>query len=237
VAIRVPAHPVARALIEAAAIPVAAPSANLFSRPSPTRAEHVLHDLQGRIDMVIDGGATPVGVESTVLDLSAPVPTVLRPGAISLEMLREVMPNVDISGTDLEIGDRNDDEQPRPSPGMMSKHYAPRAPLTLFSGDADAALDALLESARDAASNGRRVGVLVAREDVEAFGGFPVQLVEMGSRSDIAGIATRLYAALRQLDGAGVDVILARDVNDDGGLARAIRDRLRRAASAHVQVG
>jgi L-threonylcarbamoyladenylate synthase len=235
VAIRVPAHPVARELLEAVALPIAAPSANLFSRPSPTRAEHVLQDLEGRIDLVIDGGATDVGVESTVLDLTSANPTVLRPGAVTLEMLRELLPNVCTARQDLEVG-ASDEGRPKTSPGMMPKHYAPRAPLTLFSGNPDAALDALVERARNTAADGRRVGVLVTREDVDAFGGFPVQLAEMGTREDLAGIAARLYAALRQLDAAGVDLIFARDVGADDGLGRAIRDRLRRAASEHVHV-
>jgi L-threonylcarbamoyladenylate synthase len=229
VAIRVPAHAVARALLEAAAIPIAAPSANLFSRPSPTRAEHVLQDLDGRIDMIIDGGATTVGLESTVLDLTTSAPTVLRPGAVTIEALRELLPNVCVR-------DPRDRDAPAASPGLLSKHYSPRAPLTLFSGPRDAALDALIGRAGRAASEGRRVGVLVTRDDVDAFGDFPVQLAEMGTREDLQGIATRLYAALRQLDAAGVDVILALDLDADAGLGLAIRDRLRRAASEHVRV-
>lgn len=229
VAIRVPAHPVARALLDAAQIPIAAPSANLFSRPSPTRAEHVLQDLDGRIDMLIDGGATDVGVESTVLDLTSASPTVLRPGAVTLEMLSELLP-------DVRIREIRADGGPVPSPGTMSKHYSPRAPLMLFSGNPQAALDALVQRAREAAAAGRRVGVLVTREDVDAFGDFPAQLAEIGTAGDLATIAARLYAALRQLDAAGVDIILARDVEADDGLGRAIRDRLHRAASERVHV-
>jgi L-threonylcarbamoyladenylate synthase len=228
VAVRVPGHPVARALLEAAKIPIAAPSANLFSRPSPTRAEHVLQDLSGRIDMVIDGGPADVGVESTVLDLTSREPTILRPGAVTVEALRELLPVVRLAGAGLEVGPY---DRPYPAPGMMPKHYAPRAPLTLFTGEGDAALDALVASAREAAAHGQRVGVLVLREDVDAFGDFPVRVAEMGSADDIAGVAARLYAALRELDAAGVDVIFARSVAGSEGLARAIGDRLHRAAS------
>ena len=227
VAVRVPAHPVARVLLEAAAIPIAAPSANLFSRPSPTRAAHVLQDLDGRIDMLIDGGNTDVGLESTVLDVTGAAPVVLRAGAVTLEMLRELLPNVSVRQSASAGG-------PMPSPGMMAKHYAPRAPLILFSGDADLALNALVRRAQEAAAQGQRVGVLVTREDVDAFGDFPVQLAEMGTRDDLAGIAARLYAALRQLDAAGVDVILARNIPAADGLGRAIRDRLQRAASDQI---
>jgi L-threonylcarbamoyladenylate synthase len=234
VGVRVPAHPVAHALLEAARIPIAAPSANLFSRPSPTRAQHVLDDLRGRIDMVIDAGATDVGVESTVLDLTSSPPIVLRPGAVTLEMLQAVIPGVRMRAAAREDGAAG--QGPQASPGLMSKHYAPRAPLTLFSGSADATLDAIVERAREAAAAGQRVGVLVPREDVNAFGEFPVQVVEIGTAGDLAGVAARLYAALRQLDAAGVDVILARDLTEDEGLGRAIRDRLRRAASERVEV-
>ena len=231
VAIRVPAHPVARALLAAAQIPIAAPSANLFSRPSPTRAEHVLQDLDGRIDMVIDGGATDVGVESTVLDLTAELPTVLRPGAVTEEMLGELLPNI---RADLKV--RASADRPHKSPGLLSKHYAPRTPMILFGGDRDRALDALVERARSASAAGQRIGALVAREDVDAFGDFPVRVVEIGAEGDMEAIAARLYAALRELDASGVDVILARDVEGNEGLARAIRDRLHRAATERITV-
>lgn len=231
VAIRMPAHPVARALLETAQIPVAAPSANLFSRPSPTRAAHVLQDLEGRIDLVIDGGPTMVGVESTVLDLTSDLPVVLRPGAVTLEMLREIVPEVRgrVEGDPGKAG-------AYPSPGLMSKHYSPRAPMTLFTGRRDAVVDALVKRARQAAADGRRVGVLVMREDVDGFGDFPVRLAEMGTSADLAAVASRLYAAMRELDAAGVDVIFARDIDSEDGLGQAIRDRLHRAASEIVRL-
>jgi L-threonylcarbamoyladenylate synthase len=227
VGVRIPAHAVARALLDAARIPVAAPSANLFSRPSPTKASHVLEDLSGRIDMVLDGGPTTVGVESTVLDLSSDPPRILRPGAITLESLRQVLPDV--------AGPGQEPQAPgaMPSPGMLSKHYAPRAPLTLYEGRREAALDRLVNDARAAALQGKIVGVLVAREDVDEFGDFPVRLSEIGSEHDLSGVATRLYAALRELDAAGVDVILARGLSSEG-LGLAIRDRLRRAAAGRI---
>lgn len=227
VAIRVPAHPVALALLEAARIPIAAPSANLFSRPSPTRADHVLADLNGRIDLVIDGGPTMVGVESTVLDLTDDVPTVLRPGAVSVEMLKELLPDVR-TRTDA-VGEAR-------SPGLLSKHYAPRTPLILFAGSPDATLTALVARARAEAAAGRRVGVLVTREDLDAFGDFPVRVAEIGSSADQTGVAARFYAALRELDAANIDLILAREVGGDEGLGRAVRDRLTRAASERVEV-
>jgi L-threonylcarbamoyladenylate synthase len=228
VAVRIPAHPVAQALLSAARIPVAAPSANRFSRPSPTRAEHVLEDLDGRIDMVIDAGATIMGVESTVLDLTTDPPVVLRPGAVTLEALQRVLPGVRAAP------DRLTDTA-MPSPGLMPKHYAPRAPMTLFRGQAEAARRALAAAARDAIRAGRRVGVLATAGDAGALEGMAVVVAGLGSDADAEAISARLYAALRELDAAHVDVILARDASRDDGLWRALRDRLHRAATHIVE--
>jgi L-threonylcarbamoyladenylate synthase len=236
VGIRAPAHPVARELLEAAAIPIAAPSANLFSRPSPTRAEHVLHDLDGRIDMVIDGGPTEVGVESTVLDLTADVPTVLRPGAVTIEMLRELLPNV-LSRADLQAGSMSGvgadlEVGPTPSPGMLSKHYSPKAPLTLYEGPR--AVERLAGVVAEAIVRGQEVGVLVPREHVPRFEGMGVRVADLGPAADVPAMASRLYAAMRDLDVAGVDAIFALGIEADGGLAAALRDRLRRAAAGRI---
>ncbi len=233
VAIRVPAHPVARALLLAASVPVAAPSANLFSRPSPTLAAHVLDDLDGRIDMVVDGGPTQVGVESTVLDLTVDPPVVLRPGAVSVEMLRTVVPAVRLPAGPLHGTRPIADGEPMASPGMLSKHYAPRAPMTIYQGETAAVRQALVAAARDAIAAGQRVGVLATTEDVPVLSGVPVVIAELGSEHDVEAIAAGLYAALRRLDAAQVDIILMRDVSRDEGLWLAVRDRLHRAA-AHV---
>ncbi|MBF8299869.1 MAG: Threonylcarbamoyl-AMP synthase [Acidobacteria bacterium] len=227
VAVRVPAHPVARALLLAASLPVAAPSANLFSRPSPTLAAHVLDDLNGRIDMVLDAGPTPVGVESTVLDLTVNPPLVLRPGAISVEMLRTVVPSVQLGAIRATTGGR----EPMASPGLLTKHYAPRAPMTIYQGDPSAVRQALCAAAREAVEAGRRVGVLTTTEDAPMLSGVPVVIAELGSEHDVETVAARLYAALRALDAAQVDMILTRDVSSDEGLWRAVRDRLHRAAA------
>jgi L-threonylcarbamoyladenylate synthase len=233
VAVRVPAHPVARALLTAAGVPVAAPSANLFSRPSPTRASHVLDDLNGRIDVILDGGPTDVGVESTVLDLSSEVPTILRPGAISREMLQEFLPRVERrSAAERALGSM-------PSPGMLERHYSPRAPLTLYEGAAREAVAQLIGDARAAIAAGARVGIMAADEDREALAGLVTELAGLetrltiaylGSEGDLSTVASRLYAVVRELDSTGVDRILARGFPGEDGLATAIQDRLRRAA-------
>jgi L-threonylcarbamoyladenylate synthase len=232
VAIRVPAHPVARALLRAAAIPVAAPSANLFSRPSPTRAEHVLEDLDGRIDMLIDGGTTDVGLESTVLDLTVDPPRVLRAGAIGLEALRTVLP----TATTLASRSSSDNSAPKTSPGLLTKHYAPRAPLTIYRGETGRAREALRLAATAAISAGRRVGVLATSEDAATLHSLPIVLADLGRDDSAETVASRLYSALRELDMARVDLVLARDVDQDAGLWRAIGDRLRRAAASVIDV-
>ena len=208
VAVRVPAHPVARALLDEVRIPVAAPSANLFSRPSPTRASHVLEDLDGRIDMVLDGGTTQVGVESTVLDLSGDAPLVLRPGAVTLDMLRPLLPDVGMRGGPAIAG-------PQRSPGLLDKHYSPRAPLTLYVGAPARVAERIRTDADAAGAAGRRVGLLVPD-------------------ADPAVMAARLYAALRDFDAAGVDDIFASLPPSADGLSPAVADRLRRAAAGRI---
>jgi L-threonylcarbamoyladenylate synthase len=236
VAVRVPAHPVARALIAAADVPVAAPSANLFSRPSPTLASHVIDDLDGRIDLVVDGGPTPIGVESTVLDLTGDTPTVLRPGAVTIEMLRKVVRRVQMSTGVVEGRDFAPDAA-TPSPGMLEKHYSPRAMLTLFEGDATAALESLMESAGSTLAEGKSVGIIAAEEDRPALAalGSPDRLLLrlIGSQDAPDVVALKLYATLRELDASGADVILVRGVPNHG-LGAAVQDRLRRAAAGRI---
>ena len=232
VAVRVPSHPVARALLEATRLPIAAPSANLFSRPSPTTAAHVLEDLDGRIDMIVDGGATDVGVESTVVDLTGEVPEMLRPGAIGIDALRRVAPAAIARGASTTAASG----EAMPSPGMLSKHYAPRARLMLYRGKEGPVATAMRHAAEDALAQGRRVGVLATTEDAQALRGLTIALADLGRAGDMPRLAARLYAALRELDAQHVDLILVRDPGGDDDLARAIRDRLQRAAAEIVAV-
>lgn len=211
VGIRIPSHPVARALLREAAIPVAAPSANLFSRPSPTRAAHVRDDLDGRIELIVDGGATTMGVESTVLDLSGDVPRVLRPGGVTVEQLRDLIGEVDVREV------VSDGSSAQASPGLLLKHYSPRAPLTLYEGEPGDALVALEADARAAREAGRVVIVL-----------------DFGADADVTQIAAGLYDRLRSADAAHPDLILARGCSAREGLGRAITDRLRRAAAGRI---
>jgi L-threonylcarbamoyladenylate synthase len=226
VAIRVPSHPIAQALLQSARLPIAAPSANRFSKPSPTRAAHVLADLRGRIDLIVDGGPTSVGLESTVLDLAHQPPTVLRPGAIDAATLRSILPDVRLRSSPAERGTTG-----MPAPGMLPKHYAPATPLTLFEGDRASAIAEIVESARRHRERGQSVAILAFGEDLEQLRALRAQLVDLGSEGDPPAVASRLYAALREGDELGVDVLLVRNITTDHPLSMAIQDRLRRAAS------
>ncbi len=227
VAVRVPAHRVARALIRAADVPIAAPSANRFGRISPTCADHVLADLEGRIELLLDGGCTTVGLESTVLSLVGEVPSILRPGGISYEALSGVLGEVVLAPSAVP------DETRLVSPGTSAKHYAPRARVILYRGEQLQVLKAMRRDALGFLAAGEKVGLLLAEEDGQEMGELPVILQDMGSLASMTEIAQHLYSALRALDGAGVTIILARDVGTEG-LGLAIRDRLTRAASGHV---
>lgn len=227
VAVRVPAHPIARALIRAAGVPIAAPSANRFGRLSPTRAADVLADLEGRIDVVLDGGPTTVGLESTVLSLVG-TPTILRPGGVSREALEAILGPVAV----WERSPQALEALPE-SPGLLLQHYAPRAPLLLYQGAPAALRAALLAEARRYQQENVRVGLLLAAEDVPFFADEEWLIEVAGSVADLETVARQLFAALRALDAAGAGVILARDFGV-AGLGLAIRDRLTRAAGGRV---
>lgn len=229
VGVRVPSAPVAQALLRKAGVPVAAPSANRFMHTSPTRAEHVLADPDGRIDCLLDGGPCEVGVESTVLDLTVTPARVLRPGGVTLEALRAVLGAVE--GPSAEV---RPPQGIAAAPGQMERHYAPRAALVVFDTQGAAALDAIREQAREALANGKRVGALLADEEAEPLVSLGVTVARLGPAGDLASISRQLYAALRALDAAGVDLILAHTFGTEG-LGLAIRDRLRRAAGGALR--
>ncbi|HPT83512.1 MAG TPA: L-threonylcarbamoyladenylate synthase [Limnochordia bacterium] len=217
VAVRVPDHPVALALLQAVSFPLAAPSANLSGRPSPTRAEHVLQDLQGRIPAVLDGGETGWGVESTVLDCTEYPFRLLRPGGVTLEELRELVP--------VSFGAAEPGEEPPRSPGMKYAHYAPQAEVFLVSGPT--AADKIQELSESFLAKGQKVGVLTWDERARLYPGLTV--LSMGPEGDLPGLASRLYHLLRRADELGLEVLFAEGVPEER-LGLAIMNRLRKAA-------
>ena len=237
VAVRMPVHPVALALIRAAGVPVAAPSANRSGRPSPTTAAHVLEDMNGRIPMILDGGACEVGVESTVLDVTVSPPMILRPGGVTREMLEAVIGPVALDPALSEQAAR-----PR-SPGMKYTHYAPTAPMTLYEGEPGLVGARVMADAKRLAALGQRVGVLCSEEwrvawthrQTEVPASIPgsVLPIAVGSRTMPGSAASGIFAALREFDAAQVDVILAEGVLETG-IGQAVMNRLRKAAGGNI---
>ena len=217
VGVRVPAHPVAHALLQAAALPVAAPSANRYTELSPTSAEHVERALGDRVDLILDAGPTRVGIESTVVDVSGALPELLRPGTISLDELRAVVGDVRVASD----ATRDDPVAPRRAPGMVERHYAPRARLVPFAPERRAAA---AHDAADATDAGQRVGALLLAP-LDAPLRHPVRMP-----ADPAAYASRLYAALHALDESGCDLVLV-ELPPETPAWAGVRDRLRRAAS------
>ena len=205
VALRMPRHPVAAALLTVANLPIAAPSANRFGRPSPTCAEHVIDDLGDRVDLILDAGPTPMGVESTVLDLTQTPPAILRPGGVSREELEKVLGDVRVAaGVSEEVARKG-----LAGPGMTLKHYAPRTPMELF--ETEHQLEA---RAKELRGQGKRIGTVA-------------------SSTDASALARTLFAQLRDLEAQGVDVILC-VLPSAAGIGLAVRDRLLRAAGLPI---
>jgi L-threonylcarbamoyladenylate synthase len=225
VAVRQPAHPIAVALITAAGLPIAAPSANLFSHPSPTTAQHVLHDLDGRVELILNGGPTPLGLESTVLDLTVNPPALLRPGGVSAEALRELIPNLMVSHRLLKANETAS------SPGQMLKHYSPTAPLSLYIGPRQAVLARMRLAAHHYLAEGKTVALLLTTSEAAAFAGLGTAIFDLGE--NLETVAQRLFSGLRHLDAQTPDIILAHDFGRQG-LGLAVWDRLFRAAQGRI---
>ena len=231
VAVRCPSHPLAQALIRAAQTPIGAPSANRFSHTSPTTAQHVWADLAGRIDLILDGGPTTIGVESTVLDLTQPVPTLRRPGGVTVEALTAVLGQIQIP----EQKSVDESAETLPSPGMMDRHYAPSTPLWLFSGGDTAVRQAMAEMAQQQTAAGKVVALMIAAEDRPFFAEHNGPVGVVGSLNNLDQVAQQLFHTIRQLDTPKTDLILARDYPEEQ-IGRALRDRLRRAAEQHIKI-
>lgn len=221
VAVRMPAHPVAQALIRAAGVPVAAPSANRFMRTSATTAAHVLEDLGGRIPLILDGGPADAGIESTVVRVDDGNVTVLRPGAVTVEALEQHL------GRPVEVAVPKAAVGAMASPGMLERHYAPRARLHY---DESASPAQVVERAMFAAEGGTSVGLLLAEEDrIPGLSSY-IQVRRLGRERDLEQVARMLFATLRELDSVGVDEVYVRAFPRQGA-GLAVHDRLRRASA------
>lgn len=223
VAVRMPRHKTALELIRAAGGFVAAPSANISGRPSPTLAKYVQEDMDGRIDMIIDGGMIEIGLESTIIDLTEAVPIILRPGFITKEMLQAVIGDVQIDRTLLD----GDSIQIPKAPGMKYRHYAPKGDLTIVEGEPERVAEYINKSYYASHEEGKRVGVIATLENMDRYHSDCVKCI--GSRQDEEGIAKELYRILREFDDEEVEVILSESFHTTG-MGQAIMNRLLKAA-------
>lgn len=226
VAIRFPAHPDAQRLIAAAETPIAAPSANRSGKPSPTTAKHVFEDMDSRIPLILDGGECLVGVESTVVDMTGPVPHILRPGGITAEQIAQVAGASEVDSAVMRP--LAEGEKPR-SPGMAHRHYAPNGQLTVFTGDSDRVIQRIQSEYDCAKANGSRPLILSMEAHVASYGDRRIE--SLGA--DETAMAHRLFALLRDADHMEADVLFAEGVEAKG-VGLAVMNRLGRAAAFHI---
>ena len=227
VAVRMPSHPAALELIRQAGVYVAAPSANTSGRPSPSMAEHVYEDLQGKIDYIIDGGEVDIGIESTIVDMTGSVPMILRPGYITPEMLEQVVGHVETDPAIMGVG-----QNVRPkAPGMKYTHYAPRGELTIVEGEPEAVAERINALVLEKQAAGYRVGVLATAETKDKYVADTV--LSMGQRSEPITVSARLYSCLREFDTLGMDYMYTESFAGDS-LGNAIMNRLLKAAGHRV---
>lgn len=225
VAVRMPSDEVARALIDVGGGYIAAPSANTSGRPSPTMAEHVEEDLTGRIDMILDGGPVSIGLESTILDMTVTPPMILRPGAITKEMLEACIGEVTVDKAVIKPNQR-----PK-APGMKYRHYAPKADLSIVEGEMSKVISKINELAAEQVKAGHKVGIIGTEESVANY--ICGDVKSIGTRGDESTIAVHLFAILREFDADQVDYIYSESFDTEG-IGSAIMNRLLKAAGHHV---
>ncbi len=227
VAIRLPAHPIARDIIAASGTYIAAPSANISGRPSPTDAKHVIEDLSGRIDMIVDGGSIEIGLESTIVDLTEDIPTILRPGYITFEMLQQVLRNVEMDkGLTADI---KADVRPK-APGMKYRHYAPKADMVILEGSTENVLKEMKKLVNEQQQKGHKVGVMLIDEHAKEINADCI--ISIGSNNN--DVARHLFAALRKFDNEEVDIIYSEAFSSEG-IGQAVMNRLLKAAGHKIR--
>lgn len=227
VAIRMPDNEIALKLLRSVNIPIAAPSANTSGRPSPTNSEHVLEDLDGKVDIVIDGGVTGVGLESTVLDLTCQMPMILRPGGVTQEDLTRVLGEVE---NDPAIETMKENIKPK-SPGQKYRHYSPIADMEIFSGDIDSVIKEINEKSEQYSKKDLKIGIMATDETIDKYSS--INKISVGSRKNLETIATNLFHVLREFDKLDVDVILSEGV-EESQIGKAIMNRMKKAAGGNI---
>ena len=232
VAVRMPVHKTALQFIIASGGYIAAPSANISGRPSPTIAKYVVEDMNGRIDMIIDGGDSGIGLESTIVDLTSDTPMILRPGYITYDMIEKVLGRLCEDPT-LMSGECK--EKPK-APGMKYRHYAPKGDLKIVKGDSDRVVRFINEAVSKSLGEGKNVGIIATEENMSLYeaSSDSVVIKSVGSRADEDMIAHRLYSILREFDDENIEFIFSESF-DDGGLGQAIMNRLLKAAGYHIE--
>ncbi len=227
VAVRMPDHPVAQAIIEAGGGYISAPSANSSGRPSPTLASHVYEDMNGKIDMIVDGGEVEIGVESTILDMTVDPPMILRPGAITKEMIEDVIGEIQVDCT---VMNAKSNEAPK-APGMKYRHYAPKAKLMIVDGEFEDIVKAIMEVSQESVNREQKVGIISSLEGTPFYSNGNIKCV--GSRFDEEAIAHNLYRVLREFDEEDVDCIYSEAFGSNG-IGMATMNRLKKAAGQTV---
>lgn len=229
-AVRFPNHPVAQALIKSAGTSIAAPSANISGRPSPTKGEHVIEDLDGRIDCIIDGGEVEVGIESTIIDCTGDAPMILRPGYITKEKIEDVVGETTVDPSILE---KIEDVAPK-APGMKYKHYAPKADFVMYRGNANKVAEKIIGEAN---SKDAKVGIITVDQHLNLYEGLVgenVEVISLGDVDNLDSIAHALFNVLREFDEKQVEYIVGETIPEEN-LGTAIMNRLTKAAGYQVK--
>lgn len=228
IGVRMPNNDIALKLIELSGCPIAAPSANISGRPSPTDVERCIEDLNGRIDYIVGGEHSDVGVESTIVDCTVEPPIILRPGGITLEMLKDVYSEITI---DKGIMSKPTEDFKPKAPGMKYRHYAPNAKVRVVCGDEEKAIDKIIDIVHDYINEGKKVGILSSKENIEHYK--EGEIISLGSKSNLSEVAKNLFEALRKFDDLKVDVIISEAFKEEG-VGIAIMNRLKKAAGYDI---
>lgn len=233
VAVRMPDNEIARALIESAGTGIAAPSGNLSGKPSPTIAEHMIDDMDGRIDMIIDGGMVGMGLESTIVDMTCEPPMILRPGFITKEMLEEAIGTVEY---DKAIFAKPDSDVKPKAPGMKYRHYAPAGEFTMYRGEAEKVAEEIIKQACEKQKQGYKVGIITTTQHRELYVklvGNKIEVVTIGDEERLETIANNLYKVLRDFDKNNTEYIYG-ETFDEKNIGQAIMNRLTKAAGYNI---